>query len=222
MNKLDWKALGQFLSVLLNLYTIIRDTLVKLGVGIEIMGWLLADGKKQFVATLELLGSDFLATQRVRVIRRNMIMVNLNAPPKLPFEGAVVESNTGTGWVKVENRRGELYVDGRKIVLHLESVQENGQVVSGHKLRDALSGKLVLHPNVLDALLEHPHLIPESWKVDEQGRTRFIFFWAVIYRDTDASLFVRCLFFVGVEWRGDSHWLDSVWIVQYPAALRAS
>ncbi len=225
MNKLDWKSLGQMNSAFLNLYTNIRDTLIEKGVGIEIVGWLLGEGKKSFVSALEALGSEYVATQRVRVISKNVIMVNLDAPPKLPFEGAVVEANTGGGWVKVENRRGELCVAGRKIILHLEDGQKDDKVMGGHKLRDALTGKAVEHPNVLDALLEHPHLIPESWKVDEQGRTRYVFFWAVVYRDsqaTDASLYVRCLFFRVAGWHEGCRWLDGGWRGRPPAALRAS
>lgn len=222
MKKLDWKAIGQFVSVLVNLFALIRDTLTKVGVGIEILPWLLNEGKEAFVTEfLEPLGAKFLTIQRVRVVNATTIMVNLDVAPGLPFGGATVESHTGGGWVKVQRRKDGLYVDGRKVVLHLSERQKGGRVLKGYELRDELTGKPVLNANVLDALYENPHLIPEDWKKDEAGNIRYIFFWGTIFRSPGPDgLCVRDLYFGGGTWRRSCGWLDGGW-GGVPAALLA-
>ncbi len=66
--KLDWKEVGQFFAVLLNVFTIIRDTFKKMGVGIEIIPWLADDGKKIFVEKfLKPLGEEWLKEQKAAV-----------------------------------------------------------------------------------------------------------------------------------------------------------
>lgn len=214
---LDLKEVGQFVSVLLSLFTAIRDTFAKMNVGVEIIPWLLGDGKKTFVEEfLKPLGTKFLATERVRVVNKSTILVNLDASPKLPFDGVTIEAHVGGGWVKLEKRKDGLYVDGRKVVLYLSERQKNGNVIKGYELRDELSGKPMLNANILDALCEHTELIPEEWK----GKA--VFFWGTVYRDSDDDLFVRCLYFHDGEWSRHFHWLGHVWDRHFPAALRAS
>lgn len=159
--------------------------------------------------------------ERVRVVNKTTIMVNLASAPKLPTDGFSIEKNFGGGWVKVERKKDSLYIDGRKVALHLEEGQKTG-VVRGHTLRDALTGKPVLHPNIMDALFDHQHLIPESWKQDEQGRTRYIFFWGVIYRGPDDDLCVRYLYWDEGAWGRDYGWLHGGFDGQRPAAVSAS
>lgn len=45
MNKLDWKGVGQFLAVCIKLCTAIIEVFKEAKVGIEIMGWLIEEGK---------------------------------------------------------------------------------------------------------------------------------------------------------------------------------
>lgn len=159
--------------------------------------------------------------ERVRVINATTIMVNLDAPPNLPFDGAKIEFQIGSGWIRVEKRTDGLCMDNRKVVLYLSERQKGGKVIRGHELREELSGKSVLHPNIMDALIEHPSLIPEDWKKDEEGNTRFIFFLAVIFRDADGDLCVRCFYFNGGQWGRNYYWLDGDWSGDYSAALLA-
>ena len=167
--------------------------------------------------------------ERIQVLSRTVILVDLNAPPELPFDGATIEPNTsstcriGSGWVRVEKREDGLYVDGRKVILYLSEQQKNGRM-SGHELREELTGKpvLLLHPNILDALLEHPDFIPEDWKNDESENSRCIFFWAVIFRGSDGALCVRCIFFYSRRWHWNYRWLGYGWDDLLPAALLAS
>jgi len=220
--KLDWIGVGQFVAFLMSVFVIIRDTFKEVKVGIEIIQWLAEDGREFFVETLTQLGDKFIKTQRVKVLSDTVIMVNLDVAPKLPFDGAEIEKNEGCGWVKIEKREDGLYVDDRKVVLYLSERQKGGQTIKGYELRDEFTGKLVLHPNILDALMEHFHLIPEDWKKDENGNTRYIFFWAVIFRNSDGDLFVRCLNWDGSRWFWNYRWLDIDFNSDNPAAVCAS
>mgnify|MGYP001594284550 FL=1 len=174
---------------------------------------ILAQMCKQHQAKLE-------AAERVKVVNKTTLLVNLASEPKLPFDGATVKHNAGGGWVKVEKRKdGHLYVNGKRVVLHLEEGQKAG-VVGGHELRKALVGKDTLHPNIMDALCDYaPHMIPEYCKQDSQGRTLYICFWEVVYGDADGSLCVRFLFWRGGAWRRDYRWLGRGFDVQDPAAV---
>src|SRR3989344_6516257 len=146
-------------------------------------------------------------TTRVITLNLTTIAVNLAATPKLPFNGAEVEQHIGEGGAIVEKRTDGLYVNGRKVALHLSKRQQNGKSLKGYDLRDELTGKPVLNVNLLDALVDNTHLIPEDWKKDENDNTRFIFFWATVYRNSDGSLCVRCLFWGGGAWLWYCYWL---------------
>ena len=160
-----------------------------------------------------------LKPERIRVINETTIMVNLDAPPRLPFNGSQIESQVGSGWVKVEKRDDVLYVDGHKIILYLSRKQKREEVIKGHALREALAKKFVLHPNIMDALIDHPHLIPEDWKKDEKGNTRHIFFWAVIFSDGRDHFYVRQLYFLWDQWNLEYNYLGNDWRADAPAAL---
>ncbi|MFA6973446.1 MAG: hypothetical protein WC238_01735 [Parcubacteria group bacterium] len=225
MKKLDWKQLGQFFSVLLSVFAIIRGTFKKMGIGIEIISWIVTEeGKKYFSEkVLEPLGKEYLTTQRVRFLSETVIEVNLDIAPRLPFDGAKVETYTGGGWVKVEKRKDGLYVGGHKVILYLSERQKDGKVIKGYELKEEITGKWVLNANILDALLENLHLIPEEWKKDGNGNTIFIFFWGTIFRGpSDGSLIVRCLCFGVGQWYSSHFWLDYGFLSVWPAALLAS
>jgi len=224
-SKNEWKPLGLLMSKVQDLYTTVRDTLGGMGIGMDIIPWLAGDGKKSLVEKLKALGTEFKNTQRIRLTgNKNLIWVNLDAPLKLPFDGAEPkpDQNAPSGWVKVERRKTGLYVDDKKIVLHLDEGQKDGKVMVGTKLAEALTGKSVEHPNILDALMEHTHLIPDEFKQDGQGRTICIFFWAVKFRDRDGDLCVRYLYWDDGAWRSHYDWLGSFWGDRNPAAVRAS
>lgn len=159
---------------------------------------------------------------RVITLNETTVAVNLGATSNLPFNGAEVESHLGEGWAIVEKRADGLYVNGRKVVLHLSKRQMGGKTLRGYELREELTGKPVLNANVLDALADNPHLIPEDWKKDEQGKTRYIFFWGTIYRYAYGGLCVRYLYFRVGAWYRYYYWLVSVWLGSSPAALLAS
>ncbi|MFH1711786.1 MAG: hypothetical protein ABH846_00935 [Patescibacteria group bacterium] len=126
-------------------------------------------------------------------------------------------------WSEVEHKPGgQLEFDPGKIILHLDEGQQEGRTIVGNELRSRLADKPVLNACVLDHLLANAALIPESWKYDEQGRTRCIYFWGTIYRGSNDSLCVRYLYWDGGDWVWSYRWLDFGWDVQNPAALLAS
>ena len=148
--------------------------------------------------------------------------VDCSLEPSKPGSNFTIELNKKGGVVRLERRGDDLYIDGKKVVFHLSKKQINGKVITGHNLREELSGKKVLSAIILDYLLVHPELIPESWKKDEKGNTRFIFFWGTIFRDPDGDLCVRYLCWSDGGWRTNYHWLDLGFSADSPAAVSAS
>jgi len=118
-----------------------------------------------------------------------------------------------SGWsVDEHKKRGLLKFNQAKIILHQSRKQKKGSI-GGHELRKELEKLPTMNANVLDYLLAHPELIPESWK----GKA--IFFWGTIYRDSDGSLCVRYLYWYGSEWIWGCFWLDGDFNSDSPAAL---
>lgn len=130
---------------------------------------------------------------------------------------------TPQGWEVIEHKRmGQWKWDPTKVNLHLSENQKGGKIIEGNELRKELASMAVLNANVLDYLLRNPHLIPDEWKKDENGNTRYIFFWGTIYRYSDGFLCVRYLCFHDGQWDWDYDWLDVDWRVSCPAASLAS
>lgn len=210
---MDWKETGRFFSFLLNLFTVIRDTLVAQSINLEIIDWLTGEGKERFVEEfLKPLSKRFLVAQRVTVVSEGAISVNLEVPPILPHADMMAKPNKGGGSVMVERRSDGLYVDGHKIVLYLSKSQRSQSFPEGYDIYKEVVDLPVLHPNIMDALCEYNHLIPEDWKNDEgDEKIIWIYFWGVIYysQDQKAGPFVRYLYWrrrdgwrCGYEWIG--------------------
>ncbi len=151
-------------------------------------------------------------------------LIDLSLPCKLPFEGAIREKVAHGGVVKLEKRSDDLYLDGRKIVLHLSQNQKDGKVIGGHKLRKELETRGGnIGGRVLDYLVDHPELWPESWKKDAEGRTIFVYFWEDIFRDpSSGNLFVRCGYWHEGEVVSRYDYLGNDWRDYDPADSSAS
>lgn len=139
-----------------------------------------------------------------------VLEIDTDLTPKPPFNGAQIEYHKKTG---------KIILDFSKLYFYLSDKQKNDSSVGGHKLRKELKGKNVMNAWVLDFLLANPHLIPESWKKDENGKTRFIYFWGTIFRDSYGDLYVSCLYFHGGIWQTDYDYLDNGWNGCNPALL---
>lgn len=119
---------------------------------------------------------------------------------------------------------GKLELDLSKIQFHFSPNQIDGKVIEGNKLRKELEKNKVpvLNACVLDYLLLHPELIPENWKKDENGNTRYIYFWGTVYRYPSGGLCVRYLYWDDGAWDWSGGWLGRDWHGQSPAAVSAS
>ncbi len=126
--------------------------------------------------------------------------------PKIPYKDWTIQSN--------DTSLGK--IDLSKIELYLDDDQKDGKYIEGNLLLGKLKGKPILNANVLDYLLKHKNLIPESWK------DKYVYFWGTIYRDSFGNLCVRYLCWGGGSWNWGSRWLDGGWHSGSPAAMLAS
>lgn len=153
-------------------------------------------------------------------------------PDKVEFDPHLIDCDVAPfipkGWViKPEDQLpgavgGQLEFDPNKVDLHLDEGQKDGKVIVGNELKGKLAGKPLLKASVLDHLLANTNLIPEAWKTDDQGRTRYIYFWGTVYRGSDGNLYVRYLCWSGGERSWCGRWLDREFAGQDPAAVLAS
>ncbi len=152
-------------------------------------------------------------------------MIDLSVPCKLPFKGAERISPAKSGVVKLERRGEDLVLDGKKIELLLSEKQKGEGRVIGHDLHKELDQKKVgqCGGSVLDHLVAHPELWPESWKKDAQGNTVYVFFWGDIFQAPGGYLYVRCGHWSAGKVVAGSRWLGHNWESCHPAAAaRAS
>jgi hypothetical protein len=105
----------------------------------------------------------------VKLVER---VIDLDADPFAPNNWKVEKHQHG----------GSFKWDPKQVQFYLSEPQRKEKSIEGNKLHKELEGKPVFNANLLDYLLAHPNLIPEEWKQDEKGRTRYIFFWGTIYR----------------------------------------
>lgn len=135
-------------------------------------------------------------------------IVDLDADPFCP-----------DGWTVDEHRKGgQMEWDRTKVALYLSAGQQDGKWIKGDKLRMELKEKPVFNACLLDHLLAHPELIPESWK----GKA--VFFWGTIYRSRSpgGDLDVRCLYCHGDGWHWHFSWPGHDFGSLSPAAVPAS
>jgi hypothetical protein len=151
-------------------------------------------------------------------------IIDLGSLARFPFNGAVLEVHRGEGIVKLEKKGDILYLDGKPLSLFLSKKQKKGSVVVGHELRKELEKKGDnVSAVVLDHLVDHPELWPESWKKDSQGNTIYVFFWDDIFRDPSyGDLYVRDGCWSGGEVVSYCSWLGDDWDGGSPAASCAS
>ncbi len=133
-------------------------------------------------------------------------IIDLDADPRIPYDGWSVEEH---------KKGGQFTWDPTRVALFLSKKQQEGSI-EGNKLRKEMADQPVYNANLLDYLLDNPHLIPEEWK----GKA--VFFWGTIYRDSDGDLCVRCLIWDGGYWKRDSNWLDNSFDADNPSAVAAS
>jgi len=140
-------------------------------------------------------------------------VIDCDAAPMIPYQDWKVEEH---------KKGGQFTWNPVAVRLHLSPNQMGEKHIEGNKLRKELDNEPVLNANVHDYLIRHPHLIPEEWKVDENGNTHYIYFWGTIYRHAGGFLCVRYLYFFVGHWRANYRWLDNDFRANDPAVVRAS
>ncbi len=167
-------------------------------------------------AVIKKLGGEDGARRLLRdevEVREVEHIVDLDAKPLIPFSDWRVEEHKPGGKFKW---------NPDQVVFHLSPSQQDGKTIQGEKLLAEVATLSPYNANLLDYLLDRPHLIPESWKQDEKGQTRFIYFWGTIYRDSGGNLFVRCPHWHGGRWQAGYGWLGVGWDGRRPAAVPPS
>lgn len=219
----DWDQAGSMLAGIMDIWNFCRDHLKKLNITPDILEWLKTKtGQAALEEGIQAVANAFQAS-RPAPPKALIATLVLATTPRLPFAGATVEKHMGTGTVTIEKRAdGQLYIDGKKVVLHLSERQLGGKWLKGHELRTELENKLVLNATILDFLEDHREFIPDDWKKDEQGNIRYVFFWGTFYRNADDPLYVRYLYWGGGPWQFGYCWLDFGWYGNDPAACLAS
>lgn len=175
---------------------------------------------------------DFLGILRgTHQIVRIEHVINILLLCKLPFNGAEREVQfvaVGETIWKLEKRGDDLYVDRgngfEKLGLYRSEHQLNGKSILGHELRTEIEGRpeAKLPAALLDYLVEHPLLWPESWKKDVGGNTTYIYFWGDLFRDSDGPLYVRYGYWKGGGVVSGCRWLVYPWNGLNPAGSLSS
>lgn len=183
----------------------------ELSFAFERNGWTTADVKT--ISSGDLLARLLPVIRGLAEVSVVQHIINCDTDPLIPYDDWKVEEH---------QKRGQFTWDPTKVKHYRSKNQMNGKWLEGNKLRKELADQPTFNANLLDYLLEHPHLIPEAWKKDEEGNMLYTFFWATIYRSADGDLYVRCLDFDGGHWRAGYCWLDYDFDAYDPAAVRAS
>lgn len=129
--------------------------------------------------------------------------IDLDAAPRTPYDRWKVEKH---------KKGGKFKWDVSKVQLFLSEDQQN-RSIEGNNLRKELSNQPVCNANVLDYLLDNPHLVPEEWK----GKT--VCFWGTIYYHFDGRRYVRCIICEGGRWRQDFCWIGNYFGAKHPSAV---
>jgi hypothetical protein len=135
-------------------------------------------------------------------------VVDCSLPPFVPEGWTIAEESE-----QIASRlKGKFAITPETLALYLDPGQDDGWIV-GTDLRTRLAGKTVLPANVLDYLLVHPELIPESWKWHS------VFFWGTIYSNAVDGLSVRYPHWSGESWSWSYYWLGYECGFGHPAAV---
>ena len=117
-------------------------------------------------------------------------IIDLDAPPIVAYHWHQVRKedqlpNAAHGSWPWNPSQLELWLSPKQITHGSESVDI---------ILAELSSLPVANAHVLDFLLKNQDLIPEKWKKDSLGITRYIEFWGTIYREADGRMSVQSLF----------------------------
>lgn len=121
------------------------------------------------------------------------ITIDMSTPPRLPFKGAKIVNKHNKDKVEFKKSGSSLYLNDKSIALvnfQIYSRLSVGDIYQEIKNRD-IYGKAV-SAKILDYLEDNPKLWPSSWKTNEDGGMKYVFFWGDIFFDKEGTLYIRC------------------------------
>ncbi|HEY4496900.1 MAG TPA: hypothetical protein VI432_02010 [Candidatus Paceibacterota bacterium] len=134
--------------------------------------------------------------------------------PSIPGLGWKIANHQGFGKIEIRlGPDGELYIDGKKVVMHLSVNQQGRNVIAGLKLFEELKGQPNLNAIIMDFLIENPHFIPKSFEA-----FNYIFFWGTTF-SVYKRLCIRCIVFKKNKWEKDFTWIQDNFGNKAPAAI---
>lgn len=134
----------------------------------------------------------------------------------------------GKGWkvlAEETDERGEALKELDFSRIWFKTMLCNGETsIKGEdKLRRSKEANHIrLGGKALKACWDNRHMLPESWKRDENGIIRYIFFDGIVLLDPRGRRCVPYLYFGDGRWYWDAHWLGSVFDASYPSAVLES
>ncbi|MSU56424.1 MAG: hypothetical protein EXS51_03945 [Candidatus Taylorbacteria bacterium] len=137
------------------------------------------------------------------------IVVNLDADPSPPFNGAMFGSNgskhakLGTVELAYRTVEDELYVGGRRLVPFFSARQLKGFAEEGHETQIEAEANSPTNATLADVLWNQPEFIPRKFQKYAW------FFWATVFSNPGGQLFVRNLTWSGLLWNRAYLSLDS-------------
>ncbi len=167
--------------------------------------------------TFELLDGVLHGTHEIKPIDH---FIDLSYHCMLPFSGAERMSPPKSGIVKLERRGDELFLDGKTINLFLSWQQKANVVIVGHEFPKEVEKRgSNISAKVLDYLVAHPGLWPESWK-NKDGGIIDIFFLDDIFRDPGSNyLCARHGCWIEDKIVPGYRWLHTEWLMDSRVAI---
>lgn len=140
-----------------------------------------------------------------------------------PFDPA---SFIGKGWaIEEQDERSLALAEIDLTAVRFETMlKPKESSVDGETKLERLkaAGHIRLDAGVFEALWDNQSLIPESWKRDEGGNIRFIYFDGTVLRAPDDHRYVLFLYWLDGQWHWLYNWLEFDWYADGPSAVLAS
>ncbi|MBI5421321.1 MAG: hypothetical protein HZA35_03370 [Parcubacteria group bacterium] len=106
------------------------------------------------------------------------MIIDCDKDPFVPYSADMFDRSDPqrNRWsVESHVKGGQLEWNLSRAGLYLCESQRNNKVITGEELRKELKDQPLLNANILDTLVAHRELIPNSWY------GKFVFFWGTIY-----------------------------------------
>ncbi len=155
----------------------------------------------------------------------------IGEPRIIPFTGdfdPIIFKGLGQGWKilpEETDQRGEALteLDITKVIFKIMLEGKETSVKGEEKLkRLKATGCICLDGKAFKACWGNRHLLPESWKKDENGKIRYIFFDGIVLQGPCGFRCVLCLYFKDGKWQWNYNWLENDWNANNPSAVLAT